>query len=117
MSQSHTVAAVVRLRAALEQTAASLASPRLDGLLGGEEQLELALAEIPAVESLSPEDRRELRVEIEAAAVALRRCRRLGAALSDFARLTLEAQGMGAEYGPRGDSTATYGRLALDTRV
>jgi hypothetical protein len=117
MSESRTFAAVARLRVALEQTAASLATPRLEGLLGGEEQLEQALAEIPAVESLSPDDRRALREEVEAAAIALRRCRRLGAALSDFARLSLEAQGMGAEYGRRGGSTAAYARLALDTRV
>ena len=42
-----------------------------------------------------------MRVEVEGAHNALLRCRRLGAALGSFVRISLEAQGRN-EYGPRG---------------
>jgi len=109
------VAAVARLRVALEHTAGALARPDLETLLAGESDIEVALAELPATYELSPEDRRAVRVEVEKAHAALLRCRRLGAALGSFVRISLEAQGRG-EYGPRKVAT-TYAGQSLDARV
>ena len=108
------VAAVARLRVALERTAGALARPDLETLLTGESDIEVALAELPATYELSPEDRRAVRVEVEKAHAALLRCRRLGAALGSFVRISLEAQGRG-EYGPR--KVASYAGQSLDARV
>jgi hypothetical protein len=108
-------AAVVRLRTALEHTASALAQPDVERLLAGESEIEVALAELPAVYSLSDEDRNAVRVEVEAARRALLRCRRLGSALDSFVRVSLEAQGR-SEYGPRRSATP-YAAQALDARV
>jgi hypothetical protein len=110
-----TTAAVARLRAALERTASALAHPDLETLLAGESEIEVALAELPATFELSPEERRAVRVEVEAARIALLRCRRLGAALGSFVRISLEVQGLN-EYGPRKIVTS-YAGQALDARV
>jgi hypothetical protein len=59
------VAAVARLRVALERTAGALARPDLETLLVGESETEVALAELPATYELSPEERRAVRVEFE----------------------------------------------------
>jgi hypothetical protein len=109
------VAAVARLRVALERTAGALARPDLETLLAGESETEVALAELPAIYELSPEERRAVRVEVEKAHAALLRCRRLGAALGSFVRISLEAQGLN-EYGPRKAATS-YAGQALDARV
>jgi hypothetical protein len=107
-------AAVTRLRVALERTAAALARPNLEQLLAGESEIEVALAELPAVYSLSPAERRAVRVEVEGAHHALLRCRRLGSTLDSFVRISLEAQGH-SEYGPRRPATP-YAAQALDAR-
>jgi hypothetical protein len=112
---SRAAAAVMRLRVALERTAAALAKPDLERLLAGESDIEVALAELPAVYSLSDEERRAVRVEVEGAHRALLRCRRLGSALDSFVRISLEAQGR-SEYGPRRAATS-YAAPALDARV
>ena len=109
------LAAVARLRAALERMAGALAHPDLAALLAGESEIEVALAELPAIYELSPEERRAVRVEVERAHAALLRCRRLGAALGNFVRISLEAQGLN-EYGPR-KITTPYAGQALDARV
>lgn len=109
------VAAVARLRLALEHTAGALAQPDLAALLAGESEIEVALAELPATYELSPEERRVVRVEVEKAHAALLRCRRLGAALGSFVRISLEAQGL-SEYGPRKAATS-YAGQALDARM
>ena len=108
-------AAVVRLRVALERTASALAQPDVERLLAGESEIEVALADLPAVYSLSDEDRNAVRVEVEAARRALLRCRRLGSALDSFVRISLEAQGR-SEYGPRRTATP-YAAKALAARV
>lgn len=112
---THALAAVARLRASLERTAAALAQPDLDTLLAGESEIEVALSELPATFELSPEERRAVRAEVEGAHAALLRCRRLGAALGSFVRISLEAQGRN-EYGPRKGATP-YAGQALDARV
>ena len=109
------IAAVARLRAALERTAGALAHPDLETLLAGEAEIEVALAELPATYELSPEERRAVRVEVDAAHAALLRCRRLGASLGRFVRLSQEAQGL-SEYGPR-KGAMSYAGQALDARV
>jgi hypothetical protein len=109
------LAAVARLRASLERTAGALAQPDLDTLLAGESEIEVALSELPATFELSPEERRVVRAEVEGAHAALLRCRRLGAALGSFVRISLEAQGRN-EYGPRKGATP-YAGQALDARV
>src|SRR5262245_61167867 len=90
------LAAMTRLRVALEHTSAALARPDLDALLAGESAIEMALTELPAMDSgarLSRDEERAVRAEVEAAQDALRRCRRLGRALEQFVRTSLEVQG------------------------
>jgi len=109
------VAALTRLRAALESTAAAMARPHLESLLAGESEIEAALAELSAMDSLAVDEQRAARVEVDRARHALIRCRRLGGALDHFVRSSLEAQGRG-EYGPR-KASSSYAGQALDARV
>jgi hypothetical protein len=92
------VRGAAHLRRALEQSAAALAGSNLDGLLAAEAALNDALAELPPLSTISSEDRNAIREDLEAARRALRRCRRLGASLSDFITLSLAAQGRAAGY-------------------
>jgi len=110
------VAAVMRLRVALETTATALARPDLETLLAGESDLEVALAGLPGIDALPPDERNAVRAEAERAHQALLRCRRLGTALGIVVRTSLEAQGRN-EYGPRGSAATFYAGQALDARV
>ncbi|HLG55886.1 MAG TPA: hypothetical protein VI485_11185 [Vicinamibacterales bacterium] len=116
-SAARAVAAAAQLRAALEQTAASLATPRLDALLAGEVAIERALAALPALDDLSEDERRALHGDLEHAQRALLRCRRLGTSLRDFIRISFESQGRGPGYGPRNSADMSYAGQALDARV
>lgn len=110
------LAAVTRLRVALERIADALARPHLGTLLAVESEIERALEEMPpTIESFPADERCAICAEVEGAHDALLRCRRLGAALGSFVRISLEAQGR-AEYGPRGSMPA-YAGQALDARV
>ena len=112
------IAAAAQLREALEHTAGALAQARLDGLLTGEAVLEEALASLMPLQGLSPAERAVVREELERARGALLRCRRLGSALSDFVRLSFEAQGRAPGYGPRdGAATHAYAGRGLNTRA
>ena len=102
------VEAATRVRRALEHTAAALTAADLEGLLRSEADLELALKTLTAPPSLPPEDRQALRQELDASRKALLRCRRLGGALLDVVRLSLDAQGRTAAYGRPGAPAATY---------
>jgi hypothetical protein len=99
------------LREALQQTAAALATARLDHLLAAGEALEVALARMPRGAGASPAQQQQLRAEIDAARAALLRCRRLGVSLGDFVRATLDARGGATEYDPsRQAAVALTGR-------
>ena len=111
------IAAVTELGAALERLADALAKPQLDAILTGESAIEAALARMPSVLVVAPESRSQLQREVEQARHMLIRCRRLGAALTDFVRISFEAQGRGPAYGPRAGSPPTYNGSALNTRV
>jgi hypothetical protein len=108
------VGAARRLHEALERTAEALRRADLDGLLRSEGELELALRPLGMPSGLSPADRRALRAQVGDARRALRRCRRLGEAYLDFARLSLEAQGRAPSYGRAGPAPASGRRV--DTR-
>jgi hypothetical protein len=77
-----------------------MATSNLEQLLAGEAALNDALAELSNVSTLSLADRRALRDDLEAARSALRRCRRLGAFLTDFVTLSLGAQRRAIGYDP-----------------
>src|SRR5262245_21333069 len=109
------VAALTRLRVALEQTAAAMAQPHLESLLAGESEIEAALGDLSVMDSLSVDERRAARVEFERARQAVLRSRRLGSSLDAFVRSSLDAQGRG-EYGPR-KIASSYAGQALDARV
>jgi len=96
--QSRAARGAACLRQALEQSAAALAASDLDGLLAAAAALNDAYAELPSISSLSADDRRVAREDLEAARSALRRCRRLGAALTDCVTLSLAAQGRAIGY-------------------
>jgi hypothetical protein len=103
-----------RLRAALEASADALARPSLDALLASELAVEAALAELPPVGTLTAEDRALVRAELDGARSALLRCRRLGSGLTDFIRLSFEAQGRVPGYG---QPEPVYAGRALNERV
>ena len=105
------------LRDALEQTAAALASPRLETLLAGETAIAEALSAMPSLEDLPADERLAVRRELERARGALLRCRRLGASLRDYIRLSFQAQGRGDDYGPRQSAAIADAGQALDARV
>ena len=75
-----------------------MAASDLGALLAAEALLNDALAELQSLTTLCPEDRQGLRDDLEAARSALRRCRRLGAALTDFVAVSLAAQGRAVSY-------------------
>lgn len=103
--------AVSRLRTALEGTAMALATADLDRLLAADTALQAALQALPRLASVTPEERIQFRSELEAAAAALIRCRRLGVGLSDFVRISLEAHGGQLGYEPtRTAAAALTGR-------
>ena len=105
------VVAASRLRAAVEETAAALAGADLQRLLASDAQLQKALNEIPSFATLTADERTQLRHEVESAQAAMRRCRRLGTALTDVVRLSLDAQGQGLGYEPaRTAAAALTGR-------
>ena len=111
------VAAAARLRQAVEQSAAAMATGQVDRLLAGEAALQDAVATLPRPSTLSDDDRRELRAELDAAAGALVRCRHLGSSLTAFVRISLDAQGRAAGYDPTSIMAARLGGRALNTRV
>jgi hypothetical protein len=105
------VVAASRLRAAIEDTAAALAGADVERLLACDALLQNVLLEVPRSATLAPEQRALLRAEIEGAHAALRRCRRLGAALGDFVRISLDARGEGLGYeSARATAAALTGR-------
>ena len=105
MTASPAVSATIRLRLALEGAAEAMAHAQVEGLLASEGALEFALAELPPMQGLPLEERDAVRRELEAAARALLRCRRLGSTLTDYVRLTLASHGTAtqpADYAGRG---------------
>jgi hypothetical protein len=102
------ITAAANLREALEQTAAALASPRLETLLSGDAAIESALSSMPPLDELPADERVAVRRELERARGALLRCRRLGNSLRDFIRASFEAHGRGDNYGPRQTAAAVY---------
>jgi hypothetical protein len=125
-AQQGTLTAIARLRAALEETAAALAAADLDRLLAGDMALQSALAVLPsdailrlgAGAGLTADDRASLRREREAIAAALLRCRRLGAGLAAFMRVSLDARGGQVGYeADAGAAAAALAGRALTVRV
>jgi hypothetical protein len=113
MSTPHqgSLTAVSRLRTAIEDTARALAAADLDRLLAADTALQAALHELPPAASVTQDERPLCRRELEVAAAALLRCRRLGANLSDFVRISLDARGGQLGYEPtRTAAAALTGR-------
>jgi hypothetical protein len=113
--------AAARLRAALEDTAAALAGADLDRLLASDALLQKVLGEIHAgpvqIRSGPVPATPALRAEVEHARAALRRCRRLGAVVGDYVRLSLDAQGAGLGYEPSRTAAAALNGRTLNERV
>lgn len=101
MSQAATgtVLAVEGLTAALEEMADALAQASLEGVLACESRIESALAAVPARELTVGHEAR-LRREVEAARLALTRCRRLGLSLDGVIATSLSIRGVAPGYGP-----------------
>lgn len=112
-----TLTPVSRLKAALEDTAVALAAADLDRLLAAESALQAALHELPSMGAVDPGDRPLFRRELEGAAAALLRCRRLGANLSDFVRISLDAQGHQLGYEPAREAAAALSGRGFTARV
>ena len=108
-SDAHAIDVAARLRAALERLAAALTRPDADAILACEADIESVLGEI---QTLAKPSRSAVSVESQ----ALLRCRRLGTALGDYVRVTLEAQGHQSGYGPRAAAPVFAGH-SLNTRA
>lgn len=87
------------LRTAVERVADGLATSCLEDVLAGEAGLATALSAVPDFTGLAPMERAAVQDEFAHARRALLRCRRLGAALADFVRISLEAHGHEQGYG------------------
>lgn len=106
-----TSARVAKLRAALESAATALATADLAGLLASEVAIEDALSALLAPVSEPHDDQAAIVAELDRLQAALVRCRRLGAGLKTFARLSSEAQGRPEGYG-RGQAYSGHGLIA-----
>jgi hypothetical protein len=104
-----------RLREALERTAGALATADLQALLESEVDLAVAVARVTPPRTLEPSERAALTSEIEGVRQALARCRRLGGALQDVVRVSLEAQGRTTAYGRRDAGTLPAPRRVHST--
>jgi hypothetical protein len=108
------IVAVKGLREAVERAADALASPRVEALLACEAAIEAALSDVTLPSGLAADERAAVRAEIDAARGALLRCRRLGASLTEFIRLSFESHGGSVGYG---STEPVYSGHTLDARV
>jgi hypothetical protein len=115
--QSPAAAAVSRVRTALDATVAALARPDVDALLAAESGLSAAFADLATLRTLAADDRRLVQDDLLAARAALHRARRLGASLTDFIGLSLQAQGHAAGYEPARSAAATLNGRGFQARV
>jgi len=106
-----------RLRAAVEETAAALAVADLDRLLAADIALQAALAQRPSTSTVDPALQPFVRRELEAARTALARCRRLGAGLTDFVRLSFDARGQWPGYEPARAAAVAFTGRGLDQKA
>ena len=116
-SREDALAAAARLRAALEETATALARPNVEALLASEAALTAAYTAIPALRTLTRAERTAARAELLNARAAIVRCRRLGASLADFVRLSLEARGQAAGYDTAGETATALTGRGFQTRA
>jgi hypothetical protein len=112
-----TLSAVTRLRSAIENTALALATADLDRLLAADTALQAALHALPRLTSVDPAERDVFRRELETAAAALLRCRRLGVGLTDFVRISLETHGGQLGYEPTRTAAAALTGRGFTQRV
>lgn len=117
MSASPAQAAAVRLRRALDAAAAALAQPDLDGLLAAESALTATFADLSFLRTLARPECASVRDELLAAQTALRRARRLGASLSDFVAISLQAHGQTAGYDPAPTTAAALSGRGFHARA
>jgi len=103
--------AAVGLRRALDAAAAALAHPDVEALLAAEAGLTAAFADLAFLRTLGDAERASVREELLAAESSLGRARRLGASLTDFVALSLQARGQSAGYDPaQTTAAALHGR-------
>lgn len=96
---------VSRLRAALDSVAVAMAAADTQALLEAEPHLASALAAVTRLTTVSPAARDALRDEIVRTQQAVDRCRQMGAAAIDVARVTLDAEGWPSDYGRGGHAS------------
>jgi hypothetical protein len=110
------------LRLALEALGDALARGAAADLLPIEERLTAAVERLPALLTAAghavdrPIERARIAEQAAAVAAALRRCRRLGGALTDVVHASLEAQGRTLGYGREGGERVDARLGALDAR-
>ncbi len=112
---SSPIESAARLRRALERSAEAMANARLDDLLVAGEDIDVALGQIPGAPLEPVSDPARLRADIDAARVALMRCRRLGLSLSDFVRVTIDTHGVVAGYDPSAGAAALLAGRGVNT--
>lgn len=116
-SDSRSLTAAARLRAAIDATASALAQPDLEALLTAEAALTGAFAELSFLRTLDEDQRQVVHDELLAARAALVRARRLGGSLGDFVRLSLQARGQSTGYDPTRMTAATLTGRGFQTRA
>ena len=105
-SRSNALVAAERLRLTLEGVADAIRGARIEDLLGAEDQLVMALADVARIRTVDPADRATLRAELGSARTALQTCRQLGAIVRQATDACLVAQGRGGAYTRAGSSSA-----------
>jgi len=100
------LAAVIRLRTALEIVADAIRSARPDALLAAESELSAALAGVSGVRGVQPQEVDAVRAELLRARTALARCTCLGVAMTRVTDALVEAQGRPRGYDADGVATA-----------
>jgi hypothetical protein len=115
VAADRSLARLAALAGALDALAAAASTASADGLAAVEASLEAAVAELPSSADLSMYPAAEVRAHLQRIALALRRCRRIGSSLSEFATTVLAAQGIAPAYAPAGASShlPRLGRLEV----
>jgi hypothetical protein len=108
--------AATSLRTALERAGDGLATANLTALLDSEIALAAALAVLPTERGAVDGVRDEVLQELARARAALTRCRRLGGALSEMVRVTMNVQGRTGGYGADGRQTTGQAPGAIEAR-
>jgi hypothetical protein len=115
MAADNPLARLAALASALDVVATAASAANSEALAASESVLADAVAGMPAAVELSGCLPDELMLQLRRIQLALQRCRRVGAALTELVTASLAAQGMAPAYAPAGAAghSPRLGRLEV----